>query len=215
MNSPPRRARFQIHLSTAIVLMFVAGVLIWANLEVRYVHPYSKECGWPLPFMTKSPPPGPWAIGPTVETDTLGYVVDFACSIAILVAVYLLLEWLIRRARFQIHLSTAIVLMFVAGALMWANTRARLAGYWETSWFYNKDQKEHVYKIWVYGFPLAARRELEKDFSGEQHSELLGTGEEWRETPIAVDLLVCVVLLFAVWFFCEWLISRPAVRKGA
>ncbi|HLX59657.1 MAG TPA: hypothetical protein VKX17_00105 [Planctomycetota bacterium] len=31
MPEPPRRARFQIHLSTAIVMMFVAGGLMWAN----------------------------------------------------------------------------------------------------------------------------------------------------------------------------------------
>src|SRR6266404_3214218 len=32
MPPPPRRARFQIHLSTPIVLMFVAGALSWANV---------------------------------------------------------------------------------------------------------------------------------------------------------------------------------------
>jgi len=30
-QSPPRK-RFQVHLSTAIVLMFVTGALIWANV---------------------------------------------------------------------------------------------------------------------------------------------------------------------------------------
>lgn len=37
MPKPPRRRRFQIHLSTAIVMMFVAGVLIWANTRGRRV----------------------------------------------------------------------------------------------------------------------------------------------------------------------------------
>ncbi len=32
MTNPPPRKRFQIHLSTAIVTMFVAGALIWANI---------------------------------------------------------------------------------------------------------------------------------------------------------------------------------------
>src|SRR5258706_7108575 len=32
---PPRRKRFQIHLSTAIVMMFVAGAIIWANVRER------------------------------------------------------------------------------------------------------------------------------------------------------------------------------------
>ncbi|HLX60085.1 MAG TPA: hypothetical protein VKX17_02265 [Planctomycetota bacterium] len=35
MATPPRRGRFQIHLSTAIVMMFVAGGIIWANVKVR------------------------------------------------------------------------------------------------------------------------------------------------------------------------------------
>src|SRR5205085_59789 len=35
MTEPPPRKRFQIHLSTAIVMMFVAGGLIWANLPDR------------------------------------------------------------------------------------------------------------------------------------------------------------------------------------
>ena len=32
MSEAPRRKRFQIHLSTAVVMMIAAGVLIWANV---------------------------------------------------------------------------------------------------------------------------------------------------------------------------------------
>src|SRR4051812_2105819 len=35
MPEPTPKQRFQIHLSTAVVLMFVAGALIWANLPVH------------------------------------------------------------------------------------------------------------------------------------------------------------------------------------
>ena len=35
MPQPPRRPRFQIHLSTLIVLSFTAGFLLWANLRER------------------------------------------------------------------------------------------------------------------------------------------------------------------------------------
>ena len=38
-----RRKWFQIHLSTAIVLMFVAGGLIWANME-------TESCWYPTPL---------------------------------------------------------------------------------------------------------------------------------------------------------------------
>ena len=38
MTEPPRRKRFQIHLSTAMVMMFVAGGIIWANVrETRFI----------------------------------------------------------------------------------------------------------------------------------------------------------------------------------
>src|SRR5258708_4146262 len=39
MPEPPRRMRIQIHLSTAIVLMFVAGGIIWANITPEEVRP--------------------------------------------------------------------------------------------------------------------------------------------------------------------------------
>ena len=35
MPNPPPRKPFQIHLSTAIVLMFVASGLMWANVTER------------------------------------------------------------------------------------------------------------------------------------------------------------------------------------
>ena len=50
MTEPPPRKRFQIHLSTAIVMMFVAGVLIWLNGPYR-PDPQMPEyyaCGFPL-----------------------------------------------------------------------------------------------------------------------------------------------------------------------
>ncbi len=36
MENPPRRKRFQIHLSTAIVMMFAWGGLMWANTHVWF-----------------------------------------------------------------------------------------------------------------------------------------------------------------------------------
>ena len=45
-----RFPRLQFHLSTAIVLMFVAGALLWANLQPRVsgtAEDYDKFYGWP------------------------------------------------------------------------------------------------------------------------------------------------------------------------
>ncbi|MEI6235981.1 MAG: hypothetical protein WCT04_23245 [Planctomycetota bacterium] len=55
MTEPPPRKRFQIHLSTAIVMMFVAGGLIWANVTGRFAYHIERSAcyafGWPLPVM--------------------------------------------------------------------------------------------------------------------------------------------------------------------
>jgi hypothetical protein len=64
MPQPPRRKRFQIHLSTAVVLMFVAGGIIWANARAGFVRPlslpippaslHSRDCRLtPRPLMLK------------------------------------------------------------------------------------------------------------------------------------------------------------------
>ena len=52
-----------------------------------------------------------------------------------------------KRAWFQIHLSTAVVVMFVAGCLIWANTKERIES--ENDLLLGKREFE------VYGWPLA------------------------------------------------------------
>ncbi len=41
MPEPPPRKRFQIHLSTAIAMMFIAGAVIWLNTRQEFVE-YSR-----------------------------------------------------------------------------------------------------------------------------------------------------------------------------
>lgn len=60
MSDLPKRRWFQIHLSTAVALMFVSGVLLWANLvphkTVLYegshdgIKAWSLRYGWPTPY---------------------------------------------------------------------------------------------------------------------------------------------------------------------
>lgn len=49
--SEKKRRWFQIHLSTAIVLMFVAGGLIYRNLCPYDVGGFKEIIGWPFPLM--------------------------------------------------------------------------------------------------------------------------------------------------------------------
>ena len=53
MSDKSKRGRFQIYLSTAVLLMFVAGGLLWANLVIRNNGPEHYRpffMGWPFAF---------------------------------------------------------------------------------------------------------------------------------------------------------------------
>ena len=57
MAEPAKRKPWQIHLSTAIVLMFVAGFLLWLNFTPgqrfdpqRGINLPETNLGWPLPI---------------------------------------------------------------------------------------------------------------------------------------------------------------------
>jgi|SRR5579862_335837 len=152
-----------------------------------------------------------------------------------------------RRARFQIHLSTAIVLMFVAGGLIWANVYERGVDVLGEAWTVNlgipsrRPAKESeffatkTFKYWSgkklheHGWPFDAMQNgseilIESDgkmvsITTRHNDELIKYPNllpaEWRTGPIIYDALIALLILFAVWFLCEWLIRRRAARKGA
>jgi len=54
----PARRKVQIHLGTALILLFVAAGLLWLNLEPHYSHkPWLTAIyGWPFSFLGLNPP---------------------------------------------------------------------------------------------------------------------------------------------------------------
>jgi hypothetical protein len=89
-----------------------------------------------------------------------------------------------RRKRFQIHLSTAVLLMLAAGAIVWANVKERPWGE----------------RFIIRGWPL-------------DWMEYWGmSGKDYSLLGIPCDIVVAALLLFAVWFVCEWWIRRRAAR---
>ena len=114
MNEKKRRW-FQIHLSTAIVMMFVAGGLLWINMgwERNFLlaagHPVATH-GWPVDGATID---GMYIVR-ILSSDVLGgrfefhkgltfgvifnwWLMNLLCAIAILVVIAWLLERRIRR----------------------------------------------------------------------------------------------------------------------
>ncbi|MCY3020742.1 MAG: hypothetical protein NTW87_17125 [Planctomycetota bacterium] len=139
-----KRPWFQFHLSTAIILMFVAGGLLWANVrlhtqrvdlffgESRVVSRFEARewgnrtvRGWPLDYMQHSLV-GKWYFAPG------NLVIDAAVTIVLLLGVAILAESLFHhsmptvsdppgqpRPWFRLHLSTLLVMALVTSALVW------------------------------------------------------------------------------------------------
>jgi len=83
------RRFFQFHLSTAIIVMVVAAILLWFNLR-KYEFRGNPVYGWPFPaaFFTRN--------GMLVyESDTL--LLDILIAIGILVGIGLVSELVARR----------------------------------------------------------------------------------------------------------------------
>ena len=109
------------------------------------------------------------------------------------------------KRRFQIHLSTAIVLMFVAGGLIWANvTPNKNYGLGCSEGIYHKS-------VW-YGWPFSCIFDIKLsnslfDWVGKHYRWII----DWNKSVL--NLLIALLLVFLVYFLCEWLIRRRAARK--
>ncbi len=104
------------------------------------------------------------------------------------------------RKRFQIHLSTAIVMMFVAGGIIWANALQS-----------DGSSPEGAYRRYTYGWPLEF---YHRQFYGDILLEATW-GVYYPYARIIIDLVVALAILFSTHFLCEWLIRRRAARKGS
>jgi hypothetical protein len=110
---PGKRRGFQFHLSTAIVLMFVAGGLVWANVRSRelgtvvvsmgsqHVRTTLYGRGWPWVF-------DEWCVGNRIGLEAgevigafvyqaIAGILDTVIAWGSLIGVGVLYEWLIRR----------------------------------------------------------------------------------------------------------------------
>ena len=145
-------------------------------------------------------------------------------------------SWNLRRLRLQIHLSTAIILMFAAAFLLWGNCPSftpvtpteeeRLTRLTDERWAAHYSR----WRRYRQGWPLAFRA------GSEGHKPPITVGGEtvqpavvWYEGgathfiwqwevrvwELVIDVLIGVVLLIVVAVLCEWRIGTQALRRLA
>ena len=211
------RARFQIHLSTALILTFAAGVLLWANLGRRYILPavwdtnelyfYKIEIlGWPAPFEHKIyfPQLGgtptrawpEWTGKSWLNGGTIGWaiVTDFFIAISLLANVAILCEWKFRRHRGNVwHPGTLVASMLLAGILFYVNFRI--------------GREEDGGNLKVYGWPSELDRWTRHNDDGTKRYEWENSKNEITIGLIS-NVTVALSFLMNAAIFCEWRIRR-------
>jgi hypothetical protein len=214
MSEPPRRKHFQIHLSTAIVMMFVAGLLIWANVRRNYTNTPGEtyySYGWPDPVYY-------YAKATVMEASGFGFgaqpfFINAIIAFDALWLVWKISEWLIRRhairirqpildessrlKRFPIHVPTVVAMILVTGVLIWANVR-RDCG----------DFMTIPITVCDCGWPDHFV-EFKLDHVTQQSDYIFGIQE------LIIDLVIAINILWLIWKTSEWRIRRRAARKAA
>lgn len=217
-DMPDKRPWYRIHLSTFAVLTLVCGLLIWANLREE-LHLFTRpgycaaqaksSIGWPRtiacePIMLLTPEAfGSADFRPLPQTGWPSLAFNMACAVAILVSAALASEWFARRLkkrvhrsprprmRLRVHLSTAIVLMFVASGLLYLNVRPTSESAWSG---------EH-------GWPMI--------FCGETYSEYAPFPWLLFAKRLLLDGLVAVAILAAAGLLFEWLFSLSSTPHAS
>jgi hypothetical protein len=120
MPESPRPKWLQVHLSTAVVLMFAATALLWINVREQAVvdteillpsgfHPNAKYNGWPFIFNEYVIAPVKVPVGwdgkeplvTSIESRIIWFdaTLDVFVGLILLAALWFLCEWQIRRHR--------------------------------------------------------------------------------------------------------------------
>ena len=102
-----------------------------------------------------------------------------------------------KRPWFQYHLSTAIVVMFVASGLLWLNVRNQ-------NWIHLPDDD-----LPSYGWPFIY---FNRYWMFEGSKSLFYN--EWYCWHLIGNILIALAIVIVVAFVCEWHIRRAAKKKG-
>jgi hypothetical protein len=261
-EQPPKKRRFwQLHLSTAILLILTSAGLASLNGYKRSqmtgfggVIEYDEGSqpiayGWPANFITQSYTEWTYASGEKAKgvgsriTHYFwnGALIDIAVLLGILAVCAIILECLIRlrllktfskrilkRRYWQMHLSTAVLLMFEVGGFVYLN----IVPVQESVWMLDLgDRHEYVaesaksrtptfgqefekteYTNLRYGWPFTVIGKFTSPYDSEGSLPLFDPPSPDYKMA-AKNVLVLALTSISLALFSEWLIRRREGRK--
>ncbi len=132
-----------------------------------------------------------------------------------------------KRRWFQVHLSTCIVLMFVAAGLVWLNLKARPAIEQGSIDQNTKSRVGHLEKYYtrlqIRGWPYEFQNffedtKMQNDFQEalREPGEIRLPGAEGIHlAQLSLNILFALAILAATAFGCEWWVRRRGGRQQA
>lgn len=207
MTEPPRR-RFQIHLSTAILLSLAAGGLLWANLTpqvfttrrgkfggMEWIDEAHRNYGWPQRAFLQMDMPDDH----TTLFEWKDAAFDAGVAALILFAVWFAGQWwACRRAPIGagLHRGTVWLLIVAAGAMLWANL-------WADAPPIKPTHGPPHDELELNGWPFDAWATVFPYIDGfKPYRRILHRGA-------LLDFLIAIAILFVLGYACEkWLRRR-------
>jgi hypothetical protein len=128
------------------------------------------------------------------------------CSLAGILRHYIERLWETIRPKLRLHLSTAIILMIVAGGLMWLNMHRR---YGFPNWAPDGEQywgTIHPSNYDAYGWPAVIWEWYNSET--DEHTIFTMRYPGLIIIPFVINFVVALAILFSVGFCCEYLIHR-------
>jgi MFS family permease len=225
------RRWFHIHVSTAILMMLVAGGFFWANTFTRVGQiggTGASGIGVPLLFYGEQFSPDTMDVSPTRFLAS-GLIINVLSGFVLTAFAAFLCEYLIRRREldcekgnprfWRIHLSTAVILMFVAGGLIWANVQLKTVVYSKA----NGKDKSFYHRGWPLQFHVGSSVHPYM-FINWENSDIIHLGAvedvsaltvagSWSIKSMMANIVIAVLVLLVTFSLCEYFIRRREARK--
>jgi len=215
MIDTPKRRFWQIHLSTAVMLMFVASAMLWFNVNSNEVPQLDAENrfttevamisrGWPFSALVTDPT--------SYEVYWTGVLMNLLCAGIVLSFAAVSFESVLnKQLPFRLRPLSLLFSFGLLGAVVALNMVGEAAEFWEITEFKTDalvfGRNEPYLETWTqtfFGWPIR---------SGLLYSGGNSADSYWNSLRLIANLGIALLILSSALILCEFFIRRHEARK--